>query len=117
MEKACGTCVHCADCHGHYLTNDGVCLRIGVSVKKDTSRRSLAPCGIRWDGEVGEYGPGLWEERTDTLEQRYAQLEKTLKEMWYWVRKTAYAEQGYLTVSELKEYARQFKECGVILDD
>lgn len=53
----------------------------------------------------------------DELQQRYEQLVQTLRSMWYWVRKTAYAEQGYLTVSELKEYACKFGELGVSLDD
>lgn len=45
------------------------------------------------------------------------QLSQVIRDMWYWVRKTAYAEQGYLTISELKNYAQKLRELGVMVDD
>ena len=45
------------------------------------------------------------------------QLSKVICDMWYWVRKSAYAEQGYITIHELKEYGQKFRELGVMVDD
>ncbi len=47
----------------------------------------------------------------------YEQLSLVICDMWYWVRKSAYAEQGYITIHELKEYGQKFRELGVMVDD
>lgn len=47
----------------------------------------------------------------------YERLSQVIRDMWYWVRKTVYAEQGYLTISELKNYAQKLRELGVMVDD
>lgn len=113
MEKTCGNCYWMMMQPGH-----GECGACGNPLCNEAHDTVAYSEGFyEYTTVDGDCGGEYWKEKTDTLEQRYAQLEKTLKEMWRWVRKTAYAEQGYLTVSELKEYARQFKECGVILDD
>ena len=50
-------------------------------------------------------------------EDRDKQLSKVICDMWYWIRKSAYAEQGYITIHELKEYGQKFRELGVMVDD
>lgn len=56
-------------------------------------------------------------ERTCRADYPYEQLSQVICDMWYWIRKSAYAEQGYLTISELKNYAQKLRELGVIVDE
>lgn len=63
MEYSCGNCAHCADRHGDtFRTNDGVCLLIGVTVRKDDCRRGYRACGIKLNREGGRYVPRRFEE-------------------------------------------------------
>lgn len=62
-DNSCGRCAHCADRHGSYRTNDGVCLLIGVTVRKSENSQICRPCGIKWSGEVMDFVPKGFEER------------------------------------------------------
>lgn len=60
--KTCGTCGHCADRHGK-SHRDGVCLLMGVAVKKNVAENSTRPCGARYVN--GEYVPVEWVDKND----------------------------------------------------
>lgn len=49
-------------------------------------------------------------------EQRLQELTQTIQSMWYWVKKTVHAEQGYITQNGLEKYAEKFNELGVKVD-
>lgn len=62
MDYACGSCGHCVDRHGQYR-NDGVCLLMGISVKKSDDSRGCRRCGIKWSKEAARYIPARFLER------------------------------------------------------
>lgn len=61
MDYSCGSCIHCVDRHGSYRTNDGVCLRVGVTVRK--GEKHCRPCGVRWSEDALDFIPGGFEGR------------------------------------------------------
>ncbi len=75
IDNSCGRCAHCANRHGSYRTNDGVCLLIGVTVRKSENSQGCRPCGIKWSGEVMDYVPKGFDEATDSLEKIRNELE------------------------------------------
>ncbi len=73
--KTCGTCFYSTPRkHGHWTTNDLICLRHAVSTHSE--RHHVTACG--W----GIAGPRGWRPKEpDTLKQRCQQLEQLAKEM------------------------------------
>lgn len=62
MDYSCGNCVHCADRHGDsFRTNDGVCLLIGVTVRKDDDSKGIRGCGMKLKHEEHRYVPRKFE--------------------------------------------------------
>lgn len=69
MDYSCGNCGHCVDRHGEYR-NDGVCLLLGISVKKSNNCRGSRRCGIKLNTEEGRYIPARFVERERVMKAK-----------------------------------------------
>lgn len=113
--KTCGTCGHSAKRHnpptnvGHPRKNDLVCLVHAVSVSSDLGGAPM-PCGIY------HQEPGNWTPRTDTLEQRYQQLEQVAKSL-LGIAHGAAEEIMFPSRELVAKQRRKLETLGVSLDD